>query len=659
MVMGLPDSVKFQIAPAYGKVRFSTIPSTAWVDITQYVKKYEKTSGTSHELQLVDAATITLTCANYDGKLTPNGGGWSNSASVVPNGALDMPIRVVFNVAGTDYPRFSGYVEEWGPRRWSSREFQEFTIVAHDGLKAATDAYMPASFLGQQYLKKSPAFWYPCDDNSMTLIGNKSVQNFAAYDASGNEADGSFGYVRSQFATSTMNPNPRPTLNLQADTLTCNRVSQSVIAGSTWWLNFVALLDNSSSILVAKPMMLASVTNGKSGWAITAVYSRGSWYPKFTAYNSAGTLVQSITSSVPFTVQVNQMVSLKLSGGTYTLYLNGAPVGTCGTSGIAVPANSLVLMGATGPGSGVTYGPWFGGVGNIGMGSASVSNSDISNWWGYVYPIGRYTGEWVGLEFDNIGPPALDRVVDTGQTSLIIPDSNGSRAQTVRAAMEQTVLDELGQVWVSPSGVFTFRDRSYLTKSPNNNAVAYFGTNTGYIPIVEADISNTGQDLWTAAEGSRGGSNPVIVDSTTAISIPGRTGGYGTRTFHYPSTLDYFTDAEVRTVLKSMIARYKSEKTRVNSITVRPWTNSVAMNTNQMATLMTLDVWKNIWVTLKDGFGTSGTLNTAALIEGIDETIDFGTGDYTMTIHTVPPWNAVHFFSIGTDVIGGTSPIAY
>jgi hypothetical protein len=679
---GIGAGARILIAPGYGRVRISTIPSGDWLDISDYVTQATVHRGTNHELQIPDAGECTLTLKNYDGRLTPNRGGWSNSNSILPYGSIDVPLTYqVF--AGSSYgwvPIFTGYIGEWGPKEWSQAGFMDFTCVAYDQLKAATDAYMDPNYLGTQYRLNGALFWYPCDDNSMTSISNKSVQNFAAYDASGNARDGSFAFIQDNYLTSSTETTPRPELNLEADTLTCNSISKTTMASSAWTFNALVLLDNSSALPLVNPLLIASTTNGTSGWALDAVFLSQKWYPRFAAYNAAGARVQTITSSVPFDVNVTQMLTLVRDGSTMTLYLNGTVVGTCSTSGMVIPASNLVVMGHTGPGKGMVYSPWYGGVGDIALFDHAVSASviggnptaDISTsstpvdvrtgWWGFVYPESRRTGEWVNLQLINLGAPALDRYIMPGQSVLIEPDAANARSRSVRADLEQTTLDELGQLFVDGSGKINFLDRSWAASTPGTWLT--LGTTTtgptvgpGVVPVVKATISNTDQDLWTAAEGSRGASNPVIVDSPSPqASIPGRTGGFGQKTFHWPGTLNYLTDVEVRNVLLTFVNRYDVERTRVDTVTFKPWAylsqfaSTSADYANALHAIATLEIWRNVYINLPAHVDFGGNLSTFALIEGIEHSFDFTVGEWTITLSTVPAWNAALFFVPGAKV---------
>lgn len=663
MIGSLPDNVDVLIAPAYGAVQPSTIPSGAWVSIKSYVTDLNWHRGNSEALQAPVAGTLTIKADNYDGKLTPNTGGWSNPSTIVPHGTLLMPIRVTIAEGGVTTNRFTGWVEDWGPTRLATSTFLNFEIQASDSLALGEYAYLPPTYLGIQYMTKSCAFWYPMTDVTTTTILNPgdstrgTVQNFQCADASGNQRDGRFGQVSGQYVTSVAHKQaPKPVLNLQANTVHCNQYSKTVMAGSAWWFAAkVAPTNDGKVVQTAKPQLVASVGNGGGGWALTIQYesSSKSWYPRFTTYNSSGAQVGNILGSTPYDIKdKEQLVVLSLSGGTFSLYLNGVLQGTCSSAGMYLPNATLILLGASGPGSGVTYAPFYGRMGTVGLGATSLTQSDVTTWWDFVYPLPRKTGEWIGLQLDALGAPGLDRALDAGTEYVIEPDAKDFENTTVRSALQQTTQEEVGQLWVDGSGAFRFYDRSHLINSATVGVT--FGTAPGSIPVVEADIRNSLLDLYTAAQGSRGSNNPIIVDSAAETTIAGRTGGYGVRTYRLPVTVNFSSNAAVRRLLNWLVAKQNKELTRVPRIVVKPWVNVNGTSAPNVAGILALDVWSNTEVIVVDRPGGTSTLTAPLIIQGVTEHIDFTTREWTIEFECTPAWNKLTFFiPDGTQSIDG------
>jgi len=688
-IMGLPDQVKVYVAPAYGRVQMSIIPSGAWVDISNYVTKITINRGTNHELQLPDAGELQLELKNFDGRLTPataqlfpslNIGGWSNSNTLFPNGVIEMPVRVTATANGTTYNRFSGYVSKFGPDNFSNSDWITIELVAYDAMKAATDAYIPSTYLGQQYMQHNPVYWYACNDTATVRTARTSLQNYAAYDSTGNNNPGNFGTVNDLWLTATFAQSPAPVYNLQATNLTCSSAGNSVVSGSgPWWFNFLLALDNSTSIQSLNPMLLASCHNGLGGWAITAEYSiaKGGWFLTFRGYTSTGANSITIQSTTPIAGKVTQMATLTYNSGVFSFYFDGLLVGTSSAS-IMRPAAQISIMGASGPGN-KTYAPWFGGIGDIALGQGALTSTQIGDttsaanksWWGFVYPIRRTTAQWINLMLDNMGACGLDRSVSTSDVSpsntyLIQPDAMTGNARTIREALEQAVLDEVGQLFVDGSGKFVFHDRSYAPT--NSTPKAYFGTiptsalgsaAVGYqtIPIVKATISDSDQDLWTHVQGSRSAGNPIIVATSRATSIPGRTGGYGIKTFRYPGSFNLTQDSDVLSALNYVASKYSAETVRVTDLQVRPWVKGVGSSSTDWNHLLALEIWNTIGLYLKADVQFGGAFEGPLLVEGIKDEIDFETGDWVMTLQTAPAWSSHPFFMVDTTTLDST-PLA-
>lgn len=649
----LPDTVDIQIAPAYGVVQPSTIPSTAWVSIKDYVSSYTIRRVISHHLSLPNSGELDLKIKNYDGKLTQSGGGWSNPSSLLPNGALKVPMRAVITEGGTTYYRFMGFISDWGPTGWANGKWIDFEAKAMDALSDAQGCYMPPTWLGAQYMMASPAMYYPCEDNTTTQITNASAQNFQAGDLSGNNRPGTFGAITGQYTTVHRTKQiDRPKSNLLANTLTFHSYSTTVMGMAAWWFSTICSIDDTRTnitIQTKDPMLLASATDGASGgWAITAQYNASSkqWFPVFTTYASGGAAAYSIIGTTPFELKdLNQLVTLTLSAGTFTLYLNGASQGTCPSTNMASISTPLVCFGATGPG-GITYSPWPGVLGESALGTVAVSSATVSNWWSFVEPMTRTTGGWVDEALNVLGPAGADRAIETGVMSLVEPIDNSSGTSlntglttTVRSTLEQIAQDELyGLIFVDGTGTWRFYDQKRLFGTTTVRAT--LGTATGATPIISADIQTSTQFLYTATVGARGSQNPIAYDGATETTVVGRTGGYGVLTYQLPNTVNVTSDSQLWTQLQVLTGRFEHERVRFDRVKVRPGVNTIGGTTPNPAQLLGLDLWDTINITLEDRPGGS-TISVNVLILGITETVDLETGDWTIELDTCPSWNQI------------------
>ena len=653
-VMGLPDTVKFQIAAAYGRVQPSTIPSGAWTDIGAYVDSGSIDRGTNHELQLPNSGQLRLKLTNFDGTLTPNGGGFVNASSKLPNGALEVPIRAIATIGASTYNLFFGYIGSYGPTSFSNPKWYEIELVAYDALKAMQDSAMPASYLGQAYITQGCTVWYATNDVTYTTNSNGAVVSYEAHDSSGNNNNGSYGSITGLNTKPSQGQSPRPVYNLTAQSLSLNTAVCSLTASGTWWFSTLLSLDNSQQLNTALPMLIASQNDGPAGWAIKASYSTTTqkWYPVFSIYSASGALIGSITATTAINPQIVQMAAVKVTGNTATLYVNGSPQGTCTTVGASIPNVAPVVMGTSGPGAGLYsfYQPWYGGAGDIAMGGGSVpSDATVAAWWSYVYPSARTTGAWVTLALANAGPACADQIIDTGMSTVVEPDAGAGSTTSVRSAVEQMVLDEVGQLWVSPNGTVIFRNRLYAVA--NNTASCTFGTGSSAIPITNAQIEVNDADLWTGVTGQRINGNPIVVDTSAAGTVAGRTGGYGSKIYQYPGQFNHTKDSEVVNLLKWIATKLNGESVRVQSLECRPWVKG-KMSNAAWGTLLSLDIWSTVNLVTSASPSGSDSINTTLIVEGIKHEFDFKKGDWKITNQTAPAWNQVTYFMVGSYPVG-------
>src|ERR1035438_403546 len=330
-----------EIAPTCGRVQYSAISGGAWLDISSYViGTAEVDRGTQHELQLPNSGKFTLqldnsgsVAGNVAGALTPSGvAGWqANAASIVPDGVVEMPIRIYYLLGGVRHYRFSGYVSSWGPNKYSNGSWYIIDVTAYDQMKQDSDAYFPAFYLDQYLLNIGMTYLYDCNDTSTTMMTNKSIQNFWAYDSSGNNYYGKYGFVNDTYLTQSIGQSPAPVENLEANTMTCNTNGESVTSGATMTFGFLFTLDNSAAIQTFNPMLLAACSTLTNGWVICAVFNLANlaWYPQLRLYKNGA--LTSATSPVAIAVKNTQMIELVHTGGNYIMRFNGGAQGAIDT----------------------------------------------------------------------------------------------------------------------------------------------------------------------------------------------------------------------------------------------------------------------------------------------------------------------------------------
>ena len=117
------------------EVGFAAGPVTtgvAWTDITKYAKQVRTQRGRSHELDNIQAGTLTVDLDNRDRRFDPSDTGSPyGSTNLIPM----KPIRVKAVHSGTTYQLWRGLVESW-PQQWEEGGLaQQTPLRAVDGLK--------------------------------------------------------------------------------------------------------------------------------------------------------------------------------------------------------------------------------------------------------------------------------------------------------------------------------------------------------------------------------------------------------------------------------------------------------------------------------------------------------------------------------------------
>lgn len=98
----------------YVKVAFTDNPTTAsadltWTDISDFVQGLATRRGRQHELDRVEAGTLTVQLDNRDRRFDPNYAAGPYFGTLLPMRRIEVEVRW----EGVTYPLFSGLVESW------------------------------------------------------------------------------------------------------------------------------------------------------------------------------------------------------------------------------------------------------------------------------------------------------------------------------------------------------------------------------------------------------------------------------------------------------------------------------------------------------------------------------------------------------------------
>jgi len=129
------------------EIAFATNPGVAepaWVDVTAYLYGFEIRRGRQHELDRVEAGTMTVVLKNDDRRFDPT----YTTGPYYPNVRPLNMIRLSAVYSGVTYRLFTGMVENW-PQEWQ-KNLGKVQLTAVDGFKAFQLKQLNTSFAAQR-----------------------------------------------------------------------------------------------------------------------------------------------------------------------------------------------------------------------------------------------------------------------------------------------------------------------------------------------------------------------------------------------------------------------------------------------------------------------------------------------------------------------------
>jgi hypothetical protein len=223
---------------------------------------------------------------------------------------------------------------------------------------------------------------------------------------------------------------------------------------------------------------------------------------------------------------------------------------------------------------GVTYNLWRGSVDdwrltyrfpNIGDvavsgtdGTKIVANHDQNA--GGIVGTGETAGARVNRVLDNIGWPATDRLVATGQTTLQGTDLSAN-AWSELALVSDT---EIADLYFDGTGKLVFRHRhAPLTDTRSNTPQATFGDDPGELGYVDLEIEYSADQVQNLIRAARVGGTQQVAQDTASQAA------YRTRTWNR-SDLIMQTDTDAADWAGFVLALQKDAELRFSSITIDP-----------------------------------------------------------------------------------------
>jgi hypothetical protein len=116
-------------------------PEPQWDDVSEHVKTFKRTSGRQHELDSVQAGTLTLKLDNGNRRFDPT----YTHSPYYPYVLPMRRIRLSLIWDSVTYRRFDGFIERW-PIEWEAPKWGSVTVTATDGMAALAQADIAGSF---------------------------------------------------------------------------------------------------------------------------------------------------------------------------------------------------------------------------------------------------------------------------------------------------------------------------------------------------------------------------------------------------------------------------------------------------------------------------------------------------------------------------------
>jgi len=175
----------------------------------------------------------------------------------------------------------------------------------------------------------------------------------------------------------------------------------------------------------------------------------------------------------------------------------------------------------------------------------------------------QFSGERINAVLTQVGWPAGDRSIDTGQSRV--------QAATFAATDEHKALDhiqntgeqsELGVVYIGADGKLVFHDRHRRLKSPYSISQATFGDAAGELPYESADPDYDRSRIENLIRVTRpGGTTQTVSDSTSQTAYGKRVGAY---------TPALTSDIETKDMADFLLGSRKDPHYRFRGLTVQP-----------------------------------------------------------------------------------------
>jgi hypothetical protein len=253
---------------------------------------------------------------------------------------------------------------------------------------------------------------------------------------------------------------------------------------------------------------------------------------------------------------------------------------------------------------------------------------------------GQTSGTRIGKILDQMGWPATQRDIDTGQTTV---QADPGTARTALAALQTIESTEYGALYMDALGNFTFQDRALTSSSVAGTPVVFNDDGTG-ISYNNALWRLDDTLVFNKATISRVGGTPQVASNQASIDK------YFLHSYN-EQNLMMESDAEALNNALAYVASRQETSIRCDAVTLDLYTDNYDAG---ITAALDLDYFDPVTVsTTQPG---SSTLTKTLQVFGISH--DIRPSSWKTTLTTLEP--IIESFIIGTDYgILGTNTLSY
>jgi hypothetical protein len=630
------------------------LTAVVWTDVTSYVLNREAKTGAQHELSRVDAGTGHYLFDNRDRRFDPT----NTAGPYWPNIRLGVVFQERATWAGTTYPVFTGYVDDWD-LQWPDVADAETMVSCVDAFKFFNLHALDTSAWKIEVRKDVSANIAAGRNTAWIRLDNATGGNVAS-DYSGTGFDGTY--------------QNGPRLGLP-----------SIIAGDTDTAMDVPHTADCRASL-AWPGLL-------TGWPFTVEFVMRRWQNRsqaaglFVAFEAGGdplvmvrayvdiTGLISVTIANPYPTRTSAFSTIPVDDGVIhhvaivataandlKIWIDGVDRTTPGTTSTFAWPRDLATGYALGNFPAVAYGDY--GF-EAGSGTDPVTGRALSGglqsfvfYDGLALSFARInahataaltgwgaegSGARINHVLDAVGWPVSNRAIDTGAATI----AAGTPGGTALAHLQLVADTEGGRFFMDPAGVPTFHSRNRaLTDFHVTTTRATFSDDGTFIPyLLPMDPHLDDLDWWTRAVVSRVNGAPQTWDAIPGNNAP--------RTLTRSGLL-MAAERDARAMAQYLISIYKTAVPRIRSLTFEPQ----AAPTTGWPAALSVGIGDRVTVR-RHPLGGGPMWTQDSIVEGITHTWSSGLALWRTTYALSPAPVAKTYFMLGTSTLGGADLLFY